>query len=456
LFISKANLMGDSKHQSGRKWDASDTMSLVISSDGLDPEEYVIATYYLETPSPEILKYTVGVALQQSTGTWVKVKGETPELREKHAAKVTQLFKVPNSNNSYYVGIAFPVSSLTPDFELLLAMVTGEISWWVSESSGYAIKLLDMSFPKSFLDEFKGAKFGMPGIRELLGVYERPILNSMIKPCTGHTTDVHAEVFKEAAYGGVDFVKDDELLGDIPINPLYERLSKCMEIVDSKRADTGENTLYTINVTTRSDRILEKAEKAIQAGANGIMLDSSAGLGILRMLAEDPSIKVPILYHPCFSGTMVASEKSGLSFTLLAKLIRMAGADAMILFSYIGKIPSVTKDTDMQVLAQTGGPLQGKKATACVLAAGIHPGLVPTLLEDFGPEIVIGAGGAIHGHPDGSRGGAKAMRQAIDASIRGIPLEQHAAQNKELKAALQKWGAPRTVEESRALYTLRK
>jgi ribulose 1,5-bisphosphate carboxylase large subunit-like protein len=134
----------------------------------------------------------------------------------------------------------------------------------------------------------------------------------------------------------------------------------------------------------------------------------------------------------------------------------MAGADAMILFSYIGKIPSVTKDTDMQVLAQTSSPLQGKKATACVLAAGIHPGLVPTLLEDFGPDIIIGAGGAIHGHPDGSRGGAKAMRQAIDAAVERIPLEEHASKNRELKIALEKWGAPKTVEESKKLYTLRK
>jgi ribulose 1,5-bisphosphate carboxylase large subunit-like protein len=97
-----------------------------------------------------------------------------------------------------------------------------------------------------------------------------------------------------------------------------------------------------------------------------------------------------------------------------------------------------------------------KKATACVLAAGIHPGLVPTLLEDFGPEIVIGAGGAIHGHPDGSRGGAKAMRQAIDAAVERIPLEEHASMNRELKIALEKWGAPKTVEESKKLYTLRK
>jgi ribulose 1,5-bisphosphate carboxylase large subunit-like protein len=229
-----------------------------------------------------------------------------------------------------------------------------------------------------------------------------------------------------------------------------------MEIVDRKRAETGENTLYSINITTRSDRILEKAEKAVQAGANAIMLASSAGLGVLRMLAEDPSIKVPILYHPCFNGTMVASEKSGLSFTLLAKLIRMAGADATILFSYIGKIPSVTRDTDLHVLAQASSPLQGKKATACVLAAGIHPGLVPVLLEDFGPEIIIGAGGAIHGHPDGSMGGAKAMRQAIDAAVKRIPLGEHAAKHRELKIALEKWGTPKTVEESKKLYALRK
>jgi len=439
-----------------KKWeDVTDTLQMLAAADGLDRDQYIIATYYVETPSTELVKYAVGIALEQTTGTWVKVHGETYDVREKHAGKITQLFKIPGTPQSYMLEIAFPTSNLSPDFELLLSTVAGNISWWVSESSGFAIKLLNLNFPKSYLDEFKGPKFGVSGIRECLGIKERPILDSMIKPCTGHTTDMHVELFKEAAYGGVDHIKDDELLGDIPINPLYDRLSRCMEIVDKKHSETSEKTLYSLNITTRSDKILEKAEKAIKAGANSLMLDSSVGFGPLRMLAEDPSIKVPILYHPCYSGTSVAAEKGGLSFPLLAKLIRMAGADIMVLYTYLGKFVGATKDSNLQVMSQTKCPLQGKNATACLLGGGNHPGLVPLLLSSFGPEVIIGAGGAVHGHPNGSRAGGKAMRQAIDAAMNGISLEEQAKKHVELRVALEKWGAPKDADESKRLYALR-
>jgi 2,3-diketo-5-methylthiopentyl-1-phosphate enolase len=437
------------------KWDAVNALQVLAASDGLDQDKYVVATYYVETPSPDIVKYSAGVALQQTVGTWVRVQGETPSLMEEHGGRVTQIFKVPGTSQSYLIQIAYPTSNLTADFELLLATVMGEISWWVAESPAFATKLVDLQFPKSFLQEFSGPKSGLPGIREYLRVYDRPILNSMVKPCTGQPTEAHVETFREAAFGGVDHIKDDEVLGDIPINPLYERLSKCMEVVDQKKSETGEQTLYSINITTRSDRILEKAEKAVQAGANGLLLDSSAGFGPLRMLAEDPSIKVPILYHPCFNGAMVASERSGLSFPLLAKLVRIAGADAMVLYSYLGKIPSATKTGNQQVLGQATCPLQAKKAMGCLIAAGIHPGLVPLLLNDFGTEIIIGAGGAIHGHPEGSRAGARAMRQALDAAMKKKPLEEEAGSHAELRVALEKWGAPRNVDESKKLYALR-
>ena len=441
--------------ESKKRWEVDDTLQMLAAADGLDRDEYILATYYLETPSTELVKYSLGVALEQTTGTWVKVHGETSDLREKHAGKITQLFKIPGTPQSYLVEIAFPTSNLSPDLELLLATVAGNISWWVSESTGFAMKLLNLNFPKAYLDEFKGPKFGMSGLRDYLGVRGRPILNSMIKPCTGHTTDVHVELFREAAYGGVDHIKDDELLGDIPINPLYDRLSKCMEVADRKYSETGEKTLYSLNITTRSDMILEKAEKAVQAGANGLMLDSSVGFGPLRMLAEDPSIKVPILYHPCSSGPMVAPEKGGLTFPLFAKLARISGADIMVLYTYLGKFVGATKDGNLQVLAQTRCALQGKRTTACLLGGGSHPGLVPLLLESFGPDTIIGAGGAVHGHPNGSRAGAKAMRQAIDAAMNGIPLREHAEKHSELRLALEKWGVPKDADESKKLYALR-
>ena len=86
------------------------------------------------------------------------------------------------------------------------------------------IKLLDIEFPKKYLEGFKGPKFGIEGIRKLLGVSKRPLLNNMIKPCTGFTPEVGAKFFYSAAAGGVDIIKDDELLSETEYNKRTARV----------------------------------------------------------------------------------------------------------------------------------------------------------------------------------------------------------------------------------------
>ena len=132
-------------------------------------------------------------------------------------------------------------------------------------SSSGKVKLLDLSFPESFLGQFKGPKFGVNGIRELLGVWDRPLLNNMIKPCTGLDPEETAKLAYEAAVGGVDIIKDDELVADAPHCPLEQRVKAVMEAV--KRADEvkGEKTLYAFNITDRVDKLRDNARRAIDA-----------------------------------------------------------------------------------------------------------------------------------------------------------------------------------------------
>ncbi|HID72771.1 TPA: hypothetical protein EYP38_02410, partial [Candidatus Micrarchaeota archaeon] len=73
------------------------------------------------------------------------------------------------------------------------------------------------------------------------------------------------------------------------------------------------------------------------------------------------------------------------------------------------------------------------------------------------------AGGGIHGHPKGTRVGAMAMRQAVDAAMEGIPLPKYAKTHKELAEALKKWKyvKPNSVkkllaQEKKKAATLRK
>ncbi|MHA1580519.1 MAG: RuBisCO large subunit C-terminal-like domain-containing protein [Candidatus Freyarchaeota archaeon] len=412
--------------------------------EGVDPEEYIIATYYTVMPS-FLDGYTLAqvAALEQSTGTWTPVPKETPEVRKKHAARVVAAFEIPpyqwqvpkTDERHWILQIAFPIINLgEPNLPLLLSTVVGNIS------AGGKIKLLDLKFPKKWVQGFKGPKFGIQGLRKLLKIPERPILNNMIKPCVYSPPEIGAELAYEVAAGGVDFVKDDELLADMPLNRVEDRLVKFLEALDKASEEKGEPTLYTVNITDRPKKVLELADKAIDLGANALMVNIiTVGYETFRELAEDPSINVPILAHTDYSAVHYAPEYYGVDARLiLGKFCRLAGADIEVYPAPYGKAPMI-KETYMQVWRELTFPFYHLKPTTPMPAGGIIVQNVPQITADIGFDFVVGVGGAMHAHPDGPRAGATAFRQAIDATMQGIPLEKYAEDHKELGRALGTW-----------------
>jgi len=88
------------------------------------------------------------------------------------------------------------------------------------------------------------------------------------------------------------------------------------------------------------------------------------------------------------------------------------------------------------------------KPTFPMPAAGMYPGLIPVLMEEFGDDQIIPAGGGMLGHKMGYTAGAKAWRQAIDAMKAGKTLVEYAKDHAELRAAIEQWGIrkrPRTA-----------
>lgn len=418
---------------------------LALTEQVEEEKGYVIATYYIETSvNSDVVRKLSAIAVEQTTGTWVPVPEETPEVRERHVAKVVAIYEVPGHEfevpgeqkaRQFVFQLAYPAINFGPQIPMLLSTVIGNISM-----SG-KIKLLDLRFPKEFLEAFKGPKFGTRGVRELLGVYDRPLLNNMIKPCTGYTPEVGAKLFAQAVAGGVDIVKDDELIADPPFCPMADRVRLYMAEAKRIYEETGQKVLYTVNITDRADRVKENALRAIDAGANALMINYlTVGISALQALAEDPDIQVPILAHLDFAGTMYESPISGMSSHLiLGKFARMAGADIVVYPSPFGKFPFLRER-----YLQIGNHLLGRwlhfKPVFPMPGGGVMPGVVPAIVRDLGNDCILGAGGAIHGHPMGPVAGGRAMRQAIDAAVRGIPLEKAAQEHPELKAAIDAWG----------------
>lgn len=419
----------------------------VALPDGIDYDDYIIGTYNVTYPAAFAMpKLAPLLAVEQSTGTWVPVPGETPEVRRNHVAKVIGVYEMPDheyglpqglQERNWVVQIAFPVVNIGSQIPMLLTTVVGNISM------AGQVKLVDVRFPKKYVAGFKGPKFGIDGVRKLLGVKKRPLLNNMIKPCTGYKLELGAELFRQAALGGCDIIKDDELIADASFNSILGRVKRYKQIEQEVFEKTGEHTLYSVNISDSVPKIFDNAKKAVECGANALMLNYIAvGLPVLQAIAEDPDINVPILAHMDVAGAMYMSPYHGISsHIILGKLPRLAGADIVVIPAPYGKAPILTEKFDAMAKNLTY-PLYNLKPSWPMASGGITPSMVPKVMQELGTDIVIGSGGGIHAHPQGPIAGGKAFRQAIDATMKGVSLEEYAKTHKELAASIQAWTDP--------------
>lgn len=414
--------------------------------ESIDRNKHIVALYFAEQQTADLLSRASAIAIEQTTGTWLDVPEETQEVRERSIGKVIGVYEIPDWNampevpqsigdRKCVVAIAYPTINIGGQIPELLTVLYGNISMLPK------LKLLDVFFPESFVEHFKGPKFGIDGVRKILKVQDRPLLCAMFKPCVGALPKSLGKMFWELGLGGIDIIKDDELLADPEFCTLEARLEECLKVNEKLKKETGHSVLYNINITDRPDKMHQKARRVQELGGNGLMINLyTTGYSAFQQIAEDTQIKLPILAHPAMAGSFYVSPDSGFTAALtLGKLARLSGADIIIYPSPFGKVPLV-REKAVRVAQELRAPFYSLKSTFPGPGAGSHPGLVPALVENMGTDIVIGSGGGIHGHPDGATAGVKAFLQAIDATVAGHPLREAAAKHKELKTALDKWG----------------
>ena len=407
-------------------------------------QNYVIATYYIDLPAEEdIIKKASLLAVGQTIGTWVPIPGITDEIREKYMGKVINIFDVPptelvpqqeSERQAYIIQIAYPAANFGSDFPLMLTSLLGN-----DASTSAQVKLLDIEFPDEFLSCFSGPSFGIDGLRETFGVEKRPLLLNMIKPCTGITPETGANIFYEVALGGVDLIKDDELLGNPVYSKPWERVKEYKKAAEAAFEKTGHRVHYMVNITGGTGEILENVKKAEEAGADGLMINFSVtGYSTLKYVAENTDL--PILGHSAGAGMYTEGMMSGMSSPLAAgKLARLAGADIVMVNTPYGGYP-LRKQKYLQTIEKLVLPLKGIKASMPSIGGGVHPGVVERYIREAGTDIILAAGGAIQGHRMGPTAGAKAMRQAIDIVMRGEDFVTAAKEYPELSDSLDRWG----------------
>ncbi len=414
--------------------------------EGIDMENHIVATYWVRADkSMDMALMGQILAIEQTTGTWVPVPGETPEVRAGHVAKVIGVYEAPFyeyglpediKEREYILQIAFPSANVEDQLPMLLTATIGNISLVPN------FKLLDIRMPKATLDQYQGPAFGIDGWYKALGIEKgRPLLNNMIKPCSGYPLEVGTRLFRDVAMGGCDVIKDDELIANMRYNDAVERVKHYMAIEKQVYEETGEHTLYTVNVTDRLPRMFNLAKRCIDAGANAMMVNYLAvGPEAMRALAEDPDINVPILAHMDLAGAYFMSPYQGISSPIIfGKIPRLCGADAIVLPFSLGGKGIYMNDRFMASTRNLTYPFGSLKPTLPMPSGGITPANVPDCINTLGRDIMIGSGGGIHAHPQGPTAGTKAFRQAIDAVLNGIPLEQYSEEHEELGVALGTW-----------------
>ncbi|MCQ6265477.1 2,3-diketo-5-methylthiopentyl-1-phosphate enolase [Fictibacillus sp. WQ 8-8] len=405
----------------------------------------ITATYLVHDPKGNFEKKAEGIALGLTVGSWTDLPDLQKEQLRNHKGHVVEINELPEDTrvNQYFgssrkqalLKIAYPAANFTADLPAILTTVFGKLSL------DGEVKLIDLDFSPELASAFPGPSFGIDGIRNQLGVFERPLLMSIFKGVIGRDLQYFKNQLKEQALGGVDLVKDDEILFDNPLTPFEERIKAAKEVLTATEQETGHKTLYAVNLTGRTYDLKDKAKKAAELGASALLFNVFAyGLDVLQSLAEDPDVSLPIMAHPALSGAITPSEFYGISNRLLlGKLLRLAGADLVLFPSPYGSV-ALRKEDAIGIAGELTEKDANWKGAFPVPSAGIHPGLTPLLLQDFGIESIINAGGGVHGHPGGAVDGGRAFRDAIDGLMLNKSLEQISQESKPLKEALDLWG----------------
>lgn len=417
-------------------------------------ETRIIATYFIETAHSVEYAATV-MAGEQSCGTFVRVPGETDELREAHGARIERITeleavrtpglphaKAPKNHDGLFrraeVVLSFPLANMGTLLPNLLATVCGNL-YELQEFSG--LKLLDLELPRAFADKYPGPQFGVEGTRRLAGVEERPIIGTIIKPSVGLTPEQTAQLVSRLIEAGLDFIKDDELMANPPHSPFSERFQAVSRVINEYADRTGKKPMYAVNITDEIDEMLRHHDEVAAGGGTCVMVSLNhigpPSLSHLRRYTQ-----LPIHGHRNGWGMMTRSPFLGIEFKAWSKIWRLAGVDHL----HCNGLHNKFWEPNASVVASARSCLtpmyEDRPYTVMpVIASAQWAGQAWETYEQLGvADMLYLCGGGIVAHPDGIAAGVQSVRQAWEAAMQGIPPATQAAKHPELRRAFEKYG----------------
>ncbi len=390
----------------------------------------LLCTFRLRTRGASMEEAAGSIAAESSIGTWTDITTVKPYVL-KLAAHV---FRIDGN----IAEIAYPIELFEKNnMPNILSSIAGNVFGLKALET---LRLEDLTLPCQLVKGFEGPRFGIEGIRKLFGIFNRPLIGTIIKPKLGLRTADHAKVAYEAWTGGCDIVKDDENLSGQSFNPFRKRVIQTLMCRDEAEKKTGEKKVYMANITAETGEMIRRAKIVKRLGGEYIMVDIlTCGFSALQtLLSQD--LELVVHAHRAGHAAFTKNRDHGISMNVIAKIARTIGVDQLHIGAVVGKM-SETEDEVASNLGALKSEMCGLKSVMPIASGGLHPRLIPAVMTFFGQDVIIQAGGGIHGHSEGTAAGAKAMRQAVDAVIDAVDLDKYARSHAELASALKIWPA---------------
>lgn len=420
--------------------------------------ERITATYFIETPyAPE--KAAAVLAGEQSSGTFVAVPGETEELKQRFAARVESVEVIETVNEPAIPGatskdarpdapvgrgryhrakvkVSWSIENFGYNLPVMVSTLQGNL-YEITQFTG--LKLMDIDFPASYGDHFKGPAFGIEGCRKLTGVEGRPLIGTIIKPSIGLSVEQTAGMVKTLADAGIDFVKDDELLSSSANSNFNHRLDAVMDVINAHADKTGKKVMYACNLSGEVDEMLQRYDKIVSRGGTCAMISiNSVGLAGARKVMDQGQLAIHA--HRNGWGMMTRHPLLGIDFRAYQKIWRLAGADQL----HVNGIQNKFWESDDSVVASIESCLANMfshKTVMPVVSSGQWGGQAfETWRRTNTIDLLYMAGGGIMAHPMGPAAGVVALQQAWKAAVDGLTLEEAGKMYPEFAESVKKFG----------------
>ena len=414
------------------------------------PPDMIRLTYLIETDgSPE--KLAAKIASDQSTGTFVAVPGETEELKARVAARVVGVRPLPPSQTSSFpsgangpfnraeADIDFPFDAIGTDLAALMTITMGGV-WSIRGFTG--IRVTGMTLPEAFRGAHPGPQFGIAGSRRLTGVAGRPIIGTIVKPALGLRPHETAELVKELIAADVDFIKDDEKLASPSYSPLAERVKAIMPLILDHEQKTGKKVMYAFGISHADpDEMMRNHDMVLKAGGNCAVINiNSIGFGGMSYLRK----RSGLVLHAHRNGWDLLTRHPGIGmdFSVYQQFWRLLGVDQFQINGIKVKYWEPDESFVASFKALTQPLFSPDDCPMPVAGSGQWGGQAPETYERTGrtQDLLYLCGGGIVSHPSGPAAGVRAVRQAWEAAVAGIPLAAHAEDHPELAQSLAFFG----------------